>query len=384
MKKPYNNLFIFGMFRSATTMLARSLSAHSEITIASDPYFQYFKSFRNEIYGPNISDFDFNSPLSDNFWDDNLPLDKIILEGSLDVEMNHTTLEEVINLIKDYAGRDSEKIIPLLSSVKANNYKDLLSELITIIYEAYGKDSTKFVGFKSTFSELFITPILRALPGSKIICVVRDPRAIFASQIVPKKDYPLLYVVRQWRKSIEYILENIKEENVIVVRYEDLVDNPEQFMKDMSKFIGIDYESDMINPSKYLDGGGSSWSQNSSYDDSKNRQVINNKNKERWKEILSENEIQIIEDLCNSEMKIFGYHRITENNLVDLEKKYNENESDFRTWFREYYYQYEFNEIEIRKEIIRFLYIENKIFDKHLSDKLLLSATAEYINQKLF
>jgi len=383
-KQSYNSIFIFGMFRSATTMMARSLSAHSQITIASDPYFQYFKSYRNEVYGANVANFDYNSPLSDNFWNENLSLDKIISEGALGAEINNTTLEEIIDLIKKYAGRDSEKIIPLLSNVKASNYKELLIELVFIIYEAYGNDSTKFVGFKSTFSELFIAPIVRAFPGSKIICVVRDPRAIFASQIVPKKDYPLLYVVRQWRKSIEYILKSIKEENVIVIRYEDMVDNPEHFMKDMSKFIGVEYEPNMINPSKYKDGGGGAWSQNSSYEDSKKRQGINNKNKDRWRDILSKNEIQIIEDLCGTEMKIFGYDRISDNKMIDLEKKYSENKNDFRTWFREYYHQYEFNEIEISKEIIRFLFLKNKIFDKNISDKLLISATSEYLNHRLF
>ena len=36
MKKSYNKLFIFDMFRSVTTMIARVLSTHSQITIASD------------------------------------------------------------------------------------------------------------------------------------------------------------------------------------------------------------------------------------------------------------------------------------------------------------------------------------------------------------
>jgi len=163
-----------------------------------------------------------------------------------------------------------------------------------------------------------------------------------------------------------------------------MVDNPEHFMKDMSKFIGVEYEPNMINPSKYKDGGGGAWSQNSSYEDSKKRQGIDNKNKDRWRDILSKNEIQIIEDLCGTEMKIFGYDRISDNKMIDLEKKYSENKNDFRTWFREYYHQYEFNEIEISKEIIRFLFLKNKIFDKNISDKLLISATSEYLNHRLF
>ncbi len=372
------------MFRSSTTMMARALSVHSQITIASDPYFQFFKSYRNEIYSENIHGFDHNSPVGDNFWSEYITLDKIISDSSFDVKIKNTSLEEIIALIKNYVGRDSEKLIPILSSVKANNYKDLLSELVSLIYKAYGKNSTRFVGFKCTFSELFIAPTIKTFPNSKIICIVRDPRAIYASQTVPKKEYPLLYVIRQWRKSIEYILQNISEENVLIFRYEDIVDNPEQSMKDMSKFIGVDYEADMIDPSKYKDGAGNSWSQNSSYENSKKRQTINNKNKDRWKDVLTKNETQLIEDLCDTEMKIFGYKRLTDNKMVDLEKIYSENKNDCRTWFREFFHQYEFNELEISKEIIRHLYIKNKLSDKYISDKLLISATIKYMNKRFF
>ena len=384
MKETYNNLFIFGMFRSATTMLARALSAHSEIKVASDPYFQFFKSFRNEIYIRNNISFDTNSPLSDNFFNENLALDKIILNSSYDFEIENTSLEEIINQIKIYIDRDSEKIKPLLNEVTATNYRELLRELIFLIYKSYGDISTNYVGFKSTFAELFITPTIKALPNSKVICVIRDPRAIFASQIFPKKDYPLLYVVRQWRKSIEYILQNISLENVYVLRYEDLVDDAQKSMEDISKFIGVAYQSNMINPEKYKDGNDSLWTQNSSYINANKKNTINKKNKNRWVEVLTQAEIQIIEDLCDTEMKIFGYKRHTSNNILRLTNSYNEDKDEFRSWFREFFYQYELNEIEIEKEIKRYHYLKNKIFDEQNLEKLLISATSKYLDHRFF
>lgn len=364
--------------------MARSLSAHPLITIAADPYFQFFKSFRNEIYSQNIDGFDHNSPVSDNFWSEKIDLDKIILDSSFDTNFNNTSLEEIIAQIEDSAGTYAEKLLPILPSVKASNYKDLFSELISLIYKAYGKNEAKFVGFKCTFAELFIAPTIKTFPKSKIICVVRDPRAIYASQIVPKKNYPLLYIIRQWRKSIEYILQNISEENVLVVRYEDLVDNTEQTMKSLSKFIGIHYHSDMINPSKYTDGAGKPWTQNSSYNNIMKKNVINDKNKDRWRSVLTDNEIQLIEDFCDTEMKIFGYQRFTDNNMVNLQKKYNEDKNDFLAWFKEFFYQYEITELEISKEIIRHLYLKNNLSDNYISNKLLVSATEKYKNKSLF
>ena len=363
--------------------MARALSTHSQIMIASDPYFQFFKSYRNEIYSEKIPKFDHNAPVSDNFWSEYLALDKLILNSYFDTKIKNTSHKEIITLTKNYVGRDSEKLLPILSSLNSSNYKDLFSELVSLIYKAYGKDSTRFVGFKCTFSELFIAPTIKAFPNSKIICIVRDPRAIYASQTVPRKNYPLLYVVRQWRKSIEYMLQNIDKENLQIFKYEDLIDNPEIFMKEISNFIGVDYEVDMINPNKYVDGAGVPWSQNSSYNKSK-RGTINNKNKDKWKGILTKKDIQLIEDLCDAEMKIFGYSRETTNKMVNQKNIYIENKNDCRTWFREYFFQYELNETEINKEIIRYLYLNNKIFDNHISDKLLVSATSKFLDTRLF
>jgi len=384
MKETYSNIFIFGMFRSATTMLARALSAHSEIKIASDPYFQFFKSFRNEIYTRHNISFDTNSPLSDNFFNENLELDKIILNSSYDFEIKKSSLKEIISQIEIYIGRDSEKIKPLLNEVEATNFRDLLRELIFLVYKSYGDISTNFVGFKSTFAELFIAPTIRALPNSKVICVVRDPRAIFASQIFPKKDYPILYVVRQWRKSIEYILQNISEKNVYVLRYEDLVDDPKSSMNNISKFIGVTYQSNMIDPKKFKDGGGGLWSKNSSYNENRKKNVISNKNKNRWADVLSQAEIQIIEDLCDAEMKIFGYKRQSNINILNLKNTYVEDKDEFRNWFREFFYQYELNEIEIKKEIKRYHYLKNKKFDEKNLEKFLVKATSQFLEHRVF
>ena len=42
-------LFVTGTTRSGGTLLARALSAHKEIMVASDPYLEMFRSLRNAI-----------------------------------------------------------------------------------------------------------------------------------------------------------------------------------------------------------------------------------------------------------------------------------------------------------------------------------------------
>ena len=63
-------LFVTGMFRSGTTLLARAFNAHPSISFASDPFFEFFKHARNTYYTGKEEDFDSNQPLSDKFWED--------------------------------------------------------------------------------------------------------------------------------------------------------------------------------------------------------------------------------------------------------------------------------------------------------------------------
>ena len=65
-----NQLFITGLFRSGTTFLARALNAHPELSVASDPYFEFWKLLRNKWYGGRDAEFNTAAPLSDYFFQD--------------------------------------------------------------------------------------------------------------------------------------------------------------------------------------------------------------------------------------------------------------------------------------------------------------------------
>ena len=46
-----NKVFISGMFRSGTTLVARMLASHSEVVCASDPFLPLYKHIRNKVIG---------------------------------------------------------------------------------------------------------------------------------------------------------------------------------------------------------------------------------------------------------------------------------------------------------------------------------------------
>ena len=93
-------LFVTGMFRSGTTLLARSLGAHPKIISASDPYFEFFKHIRNIFYGNIFAKLhDPKSPLDDNFL--KLPFLKSDFRNAFpDIYFNNEDIKTLINNVK--------------------------------------------------------------------------------------------------------------------------------------------------------------------------------------------------------------------------------------------------------------------------------------------
>ena len=369
-KKP---IFIFGMIRSGTTFLSKALSAHSNILIASDPYLQFFKAFRNEIgLISNFNNFDCDSPISDEFFLKNNNLQNIIKRTDFDVPITHFSLSNTLKLISKFTERDSFKIKENLKHINknVNNYGLLLDQLLDIIKISYGDKNTINYGFKSTFSEQFISAVINRYNDAKCIFILRDPRSIYASHINEhEKQYPLLFVLRNWRKSIYYYLENKnKKNNIYFVKYEDLISNIEGSLEKICRFIDVKFDKKMIDSNNYMDGKNNKWKINSSFAKSN---IINNNS---WEKILSPNYITIIEKLTKIEMNYFNYEisnkdqNIKLKNLINLESKEN-----IYDWIKPYYDDYKFSKNQLENEQARLDYIDNPSRDIEYEQKLLLS-----------
>ena len=323
-------IFVTGVFRSGTTLIGKALDAHPNIAIASDPYFQFFKAFRNEIFH-NYENFEDSSPVDDNFFSNKIKANRKIKESDLNLEIKYQDLETIKSNIKLYCEYNSPKILPFLKEIEGTTYKELFDNLLKIAEKTYGKDNTEYFGIKNVFAEQFISPIINTYKDCKVIHIIRDPRAIIASQNIdvephyPKIDeengqrYPLLFLIRQWRKSVAYALENKdKKENFLIIKYEDFINNPKKEMKKMSSFLNIKFNEDTINLEKFRGRKGEKWQTNSAYKELYEKEkIISKKPLERWKKILKEKEIQFIEDLCHIELKKFKYKRITKENILE-------------------------------------------------------------------
>ena len=305
-------LFISGMFRSGTTLLGRILNAHPKISVASDPYFDFFKCYRTTIGNKLGLRLSTTEPLGDYYFSSNdTRLLHEILNSDLDLPFNASDrillTKELFNRAKTY----SPAICKFLgSAVKGETYKELLDNLLDIMAMAYGKPGCLFIGFKEVWANEFIPALAYAYPEARFIQIIRDPRAVSASKNAKNTCYPWLFLGRQWRKLTALSWLNQQNhtirERVLTLLYEDLVNDSTRTIKELCSFLKIEYFEAMARPDDFIDGSGQQWRQNTNY--GVGGISFDTQATQRWKTSLMKDEQNFIVYLCYPEMALFGYN----------------------------------------------------------------------------
>ena len=158
------------------------------------------------------------------------------------------------------------------------------------------------VGLKRNMYIRYIDEIKEIYPNSKFIYMIRDSRACVASQ----KTYDLnnsrhfnndsaLGLCQKWTKDLwdYYHAEAIYGNDIIKIRYEDFVMNPIETLKKICGFIGIGFDKVMLNfkdewKHGLLDGY-------TSYSDTIDDGRIYTSSIDKWKYVLTKNELVLVE-----------------------------------------------------------------------------------------
>lgn len=361
-------IFVSGMFRSGTTFIARVLNKHKDIAFASDPFFAIFKDFRNTLAENVEFNRNTDAPLEDYYFHKN--------QNAFFHELQGKNLSEVLipdlDHLKEFTFNSARPYSPLLAEkfceIKAVNYDEFIQEAALLLNQTYGPATN--IGFKEVWANEFTPHVLRSFPGkAKVIHIVRDPRAITVSNFYSEGRYPLLFLGRQWRKIAGlsvYYSEHSK--NSIIIKYEDLISNPEIVLKRVCHFLGVAYDPNLLNTEDIKDGGNQKWTQNSTFQEKQsgfNQNSIN-----RWREKISINDQKAIEFLCLPEMKFLGYtpdyinsenwNSFSAENLIDQKEK-------LASWIKDFS---EFNykeELTLEKKRLNYLAREPSITELQLN-----------------
>jgi hypothetical protein len=159
--------------------------------------------------------------------------------------------------------------------------------------------------------------LLQIYPGARVVHLVRDPRAVLASQKnrwrrkslgganVPWSEvvrvwvnYHPLTMARLWVKAHQAALDLARHPRFLLLRFEDLVADPEQEVRKLCEFLGIGFERDMLEVPQV----GSSNRPNREAQKGISKDVLN-----RWERVLGRGEVALCERIARPLMERFSY-----------------------------------------------------------------------------
>lgn len=301
-------IFLCGPSRSGTAVLKSALNLHETVRISGETH--YFDDLRVVLNNK------LNSPLSESD--------------------RSRTIDYFTALSHRPYGHGGDPAMSTINRGKFVSLADRLGGKADDFFQAYCqlnalRDDKSIWGEKTPRHIFRIDEMLSVYPHAKVVCMVRDPRAVTASyrdwknqggfdfkkdpdhlntlnieQQRTKKSYHPVTISLLWKAQMTAAIkarEKWGREKVRLQRYENLVVSAEQELKDLAEWLGISFHSKMLKVPML----------NSSYAKFNISQGISKEAIERWKEKLPRAEVQIVEKLCRPVMDKLGYKVCTKN-----------------------------------------------------------------------
>jgi len=186
-----------------------------------------------------------------------------------------------------------------LSNLQSNQFITL-EELFDLAMGTFVNDSTRVFGVKITEEEGWFETLLKET-DMKMIYLIRDLRDVLFSSANAFANYDRNYYAKRWFQGITEAL-RINDPRMIIVKFEDLILNPEKELERLSGFLGIPLIADI---KELRDVSGADWVDNSSFHDVK--KLFDTTSVYRWKKNLNSKEVEYGSIVYKKLMKELGY-----------------------------------------------------------------------------
>ena len=276
-------IFVVGAPRSGTTLFQRILDAHPQIGVADEIiYFDIIVRVRDEVP-------DLNSRQAVDGLFERLP--------KMDHFHNWNGLDEVLAVVREELLAAAEPSYPLFFLKFMQTYARLR-----------GKER---FGDKTPWNVRHLDEIVAMFPDARIVHLVRDPRANVASRIeLPRTSKDVLTAAIKWRIDVEAaqrfaISGKASAGNYLEVRYEDLVRDPEPWVRKVCAVVGEKFDPSMLAFHR---------SRDVMFKDQPYKEgvfkPVNTASIDAYKQRLTPAQIRLIEMVAGPSMKRLGYPRL--------------------------------------------------------------------------
>ncbi|NJL40535.1 MAG: sulfotransferase [Leptolyngbyaceae cyanobacterium SL_1_1] len=273
-------IFVVGMPRSGTTLFSSMLSSHSCISISPESHFLSYWVKKNSYLNIDChKDFKF-------FWEQFSKSKRF-----------------------SYFGVNADKVLSRILSEDELSYKVIFTSLLREYVDKMGKSRW---GEKTPAHYSHVDQLLTWYPKARIIWMVRDPKAVVSSLLKVEWASSHAYVnAETWRDSMLLFDEKwSKDRRVKLLKYEDIVVDPESKLREICEFIDEDYDSVMLERSEES----SPIINRTGWADTHLRAAlkpVNSASLEKWRSSLSTTQVAVVEKITRDTMIKYGYKAST-------------------------------------------------------------------------
>ncbi len=297
-------IFIVGASRSGTAMMRSILCLHKNVHIAGETH--YFDDLRTHLDAPSAG------PMTD--------------------EERQRCEDYFLALSHRPYGHQGEAGKGWLQAAELRKTADAIGEGGDAWFQAYCQLSSQREGTEKTIwgektpRHIFrIGDILSVYPDARIICMVRDARAVVASyrdwrnqggfdlekdpthaqaltqeEKRVRKSYNILLISMLWRSAAKTAIDarsQFGDGRVRVQLYEQLVADPESMTREITDWLGIEFDAAMLDVPMH----------NSSFSQFKSASGVSTEPVRRWRQKLSDREIAVVQSCAGAVLRDAGY-----------------------------------------------------------------------------
>jgi hypothetical protein len=289
-------VFLCGHRKSGTTLLRDLLDGHPELAVYPVDLallYAYFPAFVADHTGPDARRARLKRVLFDDL---RARLPDLQTAGRLDVDRLEAAFFDGLEA-RDLGRPDA-----------------LIARLAAAFRSQCRASRPRFDVVKETSIEIHAAEIFGWFPDARFIQIVRDPRDNFAAlaagvdkhyaRLGEDRKATLASLLQRAQLGLRFGRHNPKafgDDRYLVVRFEDLVREPERVMARVSGFLGIDFDPLLTTPTQFgVATRGNTY-------ESTDMTGVDPRHLGRWRDRIEPDEARIIEFFMADQMAAFGY-----------------------------------------------------------------------------
>jgi hypothetical protein len=306
-------LFIFGIARGGTNLIARALAEHRQVAMVLDILMPVFRLWRNLACAAGLPDdakrrFDPAAPFQDYYFHrDGAALLQTLFAAGGDLPVSAQARAELREAVVARTALEHPDLAQTMGKLDGATISAIFSSILEIVRDQGGRADLAYVGFKEVWTIDFLPALARLFPEARFIVIHRDPRAVVTSLLAmgrkdeTQKAHAVSYM-RHWRKQVvlaqAFAADRSYGPRLAGIRFEDLCAKPGLELARICESLGIGVEPEMLRP-------GGDWPGNSSF--GPRLAHIDAQAVERWRSTIAPALLETVDFHCGREMRMIGY-----------------------------------------------------------------------------